>query len=829
MDGGALKKQKFFYCFCFFSTKILNYNKNNNKTMGKNAKVQNKKAVKVAGKHKLYLSDNAIEILEKRYLKKDANGKASEKSEAMFERVAKHIAEADANYGASKDEMKKTEMEFYNTMVDLDFLPNSPTLRGAGRSIHQLSACFVLPIDDTMEGIFGALKNMALVHKGGGGTGFSFGRLRPEGDKVGTTGGVAGGPLSFMQIFNTTAAEVMQGGTRVGANMGILPVHHPDILKFIDAKQDGTSYQNFNLSIAVTDEFMKRLEKNEEYDLINPHHGEKWGKLNAKEVFEKMVHNAWKNGDPGLVFIDKINKDNFTPHLGDIESTNPCGEQPLLPFESCNLGSINLANMIKGNGVDWDHFERIINIAVHFLDNVIDMNKYSVPEIETLSRGNRKIGLGVMGWADMLIRLGIPYNSKEGTDLAEKVMKFLQEKSRKASVEIAKTRGVFPNWEGSTWEKKRIKVRNAAITTIAPTGTLSMIGNCSGGIEPLFAVAYSKKSLFTKEGTAKVEQFFVNPLFEFYAKKEGFWSEELVKKVAKTNSIQDIEEIPAKWRRVFVTSHDIPPEWHLKMQGAFQKYTDNAVSKTINFPNEATIDDVRNAYLLSYKLGCKGITIYRDGSKDMQVFTTEATYKDKKSPEGISLGNDKELQKRSLTPRDRPKVTHGITEKVKTGCGNLYVTINFDDFGPFEIFTAMGKAGGCASSQLEALSRILSFSLRAGLPVEEIIDQMRSIRCPSPIWQDGELILSCSDAISKVLEHHFQADQPKLFGNGHDKKVEEGKKEEKQEFLHDLATKQPGASRVNTKTMATCPDCGASLEHKEGCLLCNVCGFSKCG
>jgi len=775
-------------------------------------------------KHKLYLSDNAVEILEKRYLKKDFENKPIEKPETMFERVADYIAQGDKQQGKNDADIKKTAVEFYNLMVDLDFLPNSPTLRGAGRSIHQLSGCFVLPVEDSIEGIFGALKNMALVHKGGGGTGFSFGRLRPSGSHVGTTKGVAGGPLSFMQIFNTTGGEMMQGGTRVGANMGILPIYHPDILEFIDAKQDNKSFQNFNLSVAVTDDFMKKMEKGENYDLINPKTKEKTGSLNAREVFEKMVHNAWNNGDPGMVFIDKINKDNFTPKLGEIESTNPCGEQPLLPYESCNLGSINLANMVKGKDVNWEHLKETIKKAVHFLNNVIDVNKYVIPEIEKMTKGNRKIGLGVMGWADMLIRLGIPYSSEEAIKLAEKVMNFVQEESRKASVESAKAQGIFPNWKGSTWEKKKIKVRNAAITTIAPTGTLSLIGNCSGGIEPLFAVAYKKKSIWQKDGTAKVEQFFVNPLFEYYAKKEGFWSENLIKKVAKKNSIQDIPEIPAKWKKVFVTSHDISPEWHLKMQAAFQKYTDNAVSKTINFPKEATVDDVRGAYLLAYKLGCKGITIYRDGSKETQVFTTEATYKNKEK----SAQGGPEEQKRELLPRKRPKVTRGITEKVKTGCGSLYITVNFDEFGPFEVFTAMGKAGGCASSQLEALGRIASYSLRAGLPVTEIIDQLRGIRCPSPIWQEGELILSCSDAIAKVLEAHAGNVQPKLFENGHTKSTAE-KEEDKKDFLRDLAVKQPGEISSETKTMATCPDCGSSLEHKEGCLLCNVCGFSKCG
>jgi len=773
--------------------------------MPKRKRSQTKKA-------KLYLSENAKEILAKRYLRKDEKGKAIENPEDMFERVAEFIAAADMKYGATDKEVETTELEFYNMMVKLDFLPNSPTLRGAGRSIHQLSACFVLPIEDSMEGIFKALTDMALVHKGGGGTGFSFGRLRPEGDIVGATGGVAGGPLSFMNIFNVTASEVMQGGTRVGANMGILPINHPDILKFIDAKLDGKSLQNFNLSVSVTDDFMKKVEKGKDYDLINPRNNKKVGKLSAREVFDKIVSNAWKTGDPGIIFIDRINKDNTTPKLGKIESTNPCGEQPLLPYESCNLGSINMANMIKGKGVNWEYLKDTIHKAVHFLDNVIDVNKYVIPEIKEMTKGNRKIGLGIMGWADMLIRVGIPYNSKEALSLAEKVMKFIRDEAREASRKLAEQRGGFPNWKDSIYPEMKLKLRNATLTTIAPTGTLSLIGNCSGGIEPLFAVAYKKKSIWNKEGKAEVEQFFVNPLFEYYAKKEGFWSKELVRKIGKKNSIQDIEEIPKKWKKLFITAHDIGPEWHIKMQAAFQKYTDNAVSKTINFPREAEVSDVRKAYLLAFKLGCKGITVYREGSKEVQVYSTEETYKRKE-----------ELSKRKLVPRKRPRVVRGITEKVKTGCGNLYITINFDEQGPFEVFTAMGKAGGCASSQLEALSRLISYSLRAGLSVKDIIDQLRGIRCPSPIWQEGELILSCSDAIAKVLEKHcVKRDQLKLFENG---KIAEEQKEALEEAIAKI---QPGEV-AEIRTMATCPDCGGVLEHKEGCLLCSVCGFSKCG
>jgi ribonucleoside-diphosphate reductase alpha chain len=561
----------------------------------------------------LKMGVNAIQVLKKRYLMKDEEGKVIETPRQMFRRVAKAVAKADLIYDKKAD-VEQTEETFYQVMADRMFLPNSPTLMNAGTRLGQLSACFVLPVEDSIEGIFTTLKYMAIIHQSGGGTGFSFSKLRPAGDIVGSTKGVASGPVSFMTIYDAATNVIKQGGRRRGANMGILDVTHPDILRFIEAKSREGILTNFNVSVAVTDEFMDAVEKDAEYNLVNPRNGKIETRLRARHVFDLIVSNAWRTGDPGLIFIDEINRHNPTPQVGEIRSTNPCGEQPLLPFESCNLGSINLAKMVKDKEIDWEKLKRIIRLAVHFLDNVIDANKYPVPEIGELTRANRKIGLGVMGLADMLIMLGIPYDSKEALALAEKVMKFISDEATKRSVEIGKQRGAFPNFKGSLWEKKGYKtIRNSTITTVAPTGTISIIGGCSGGIEPIFAVAFVRNVM---EGTRLLE---TQPTFEQTAKERGFYSEELMMEVAKTGSIQDMKEIPEDVRRTFVTSLDIDPEWHVRMQAAFQKYVDNAVSKTVNLPPDATVEDVRRVYLLAYKLKCKGITVYRYGSKTEQV------------------------------------------------------------------------------------------------------------------------------------------------------------------------------------------------------------------
>ncbi|PIY60681.1 ribonucleoside-diphosphate reductase, adenosylcobalamin-dependent [Candidatus Woesearchaeota archaeon CG_4_10_14_0_8_um_filter_47_5] len=587
-------------------------------------KERDAKAALMGGAYeKTALSMNALTVLEKRYLKKDKDSNVIETPGQMFHRVAENIAQADSFYGTSPAKSART---FFDMMDALEFLPNSPTLMNAGTDLQQLSACFVLPVGDSMEEIFNAVKYAALIHKTGGGTGFSFSRLRPKDDTVRSTTGVSSGPVTFMKVFNTATDVVKQGGRRRGANMGILRIDHPDIMDFIFAKSSGKQFQNFNISVAVTDAFMEALTNNGDYELINPRTGLPAGKLNARHVFESIISNAWARGDPGLVFIDRINQLHPARHLGEIEATNPCGEQPLLPYESCNLGSINLAKMlvdnnIEENKIDWEKFKKTIHNAVHFLDNVIDMNKYPLPEIDRATKRTRKIGLGIMGFADVLYMLGIPYNSEKGLAFAEEIMAFLQQEALNASQKLAEKRGVFPAWKGSAWYQKGIKVRNTTMLTMAPTGTISMIADTSSGLEPNFALCYIKNVM---DGT---ELFYVNRYFEKVAQEQGFFSENLMRTIAKRGSIQDIETIPDQIKKIFVVAQDITPEWHVRMQGAFQKYVDSSVSKTINFPKSATLAEVERAYLLAYELGCKGITVYRDGSLENQVLNIEKVNK----------------------------------------------------------------------------------------------------------------------------------------------------------------------------------------------------------
>jgi len=560
----------------------------------------------------LKLPVNAIRILEKRYLLKDESGNIIETPKKMFQRVAREVANADCLYG-KKFNAEETEREFYGVMSNLEFIPNSPALINAGTRMGQLSACFVLPVEDSMKSIFEAVKDMALIHQSGGGTGFSFSKLRPKGDLVKSTKGIASGPVSFMSVFDMATDIIKQGGRRRGANMGILRVDHPDILEFITAKTKEGAFTNFNLSVAITDKFIRLLEADKEYELINPRTGKPTRKLKARDIFNLIVTTAWKTGDPGLVFIDRINRYNPTSHIGIIESTNPCGEQLLLPYESCVLGSINLSKMVDKKKINWQKLRGVVRTAVHFLDNVIDVNKYPLPQIERMTKGNRKIGLGVMGFAEMLIKLGIPYNSREGIAIAEKVMKFISGEAREKSRKLTQLRGSFPNFKGSIWDKRKIRVRNASSTTIAPTGTISTIAGCSSGIEPLFAISYVRRIL---EGTQFLE---TNSLFEEIAMEKGFYDKKLMMEIAKKGSIQHMKKIPQSVRKIFVTAFDISPEWHVRMQAAFQKYTDNAVSKTVNLPYEATVEEVGKVYKLAYKLGCKGVTVYRYGSKAQQV------------------------------------------------------------------------------------------------------------------------------------------------------------------------------------------------------------------
>jgi ribonucleoside-diphosphate reductase alpha chain len=763
---------------------------------------------------KTELTSNALKVLEKRYLAKDENGRLIETPEGMFKRVAHNIAQAELKYN-HKANVKKVEDEFYEMMSKLEFLPNSPTLMNAGRELQQLSACFVLPVDDSLESIFEAVKQTALIHKSGGGTGFSFSRLRPKNDLVKSTMGVSSGPVSFMKVFNSATEAIKQGGTRRGANMGILRVDHPDIVDFITIKSDEKELTNFNISVAATDKFMEAVEKDEEYELVNPRNRKPVKKLRARTVFDLIVQMAWRSGEPGLIFLDRMNQANPTPAIGEIESTNPCGEQPLLPYESCNLGSINLSGIVSldsgrdRTAIDFEKLGKIVKIAVRFLDDVIDMNKYPVKRIEEMTLANRKVGLGVMGFADLLVKLGIPYHSDEAVEAAEKIMKFIHDRAVEASEGLARERGVFPNFEKSIYYPNGPKLRNATLTTVAPTGTISIIASCSSGIEPLFALAYVRHVL------DKAELADVNPLFEQAARKQGFYSENLMKTVAEEGSIQPVPEIPDHIKRVFVTAHDIEPEWHVKIQAAFQKFTHNAVSKTINFKSTASVEDVRKAFLLAYKLGCKGITIYRDKSREEQVLTVgvrkETKTEEKKEKEEVEKRKEGEVEetREKIVPRTRPQVTKGRTYKMMTGCGNLYVTINEDEKGLCEVFTHIGKTGGCAAAQSEAVSRMISLALRSGVDVDSVIKQLGGIRCASPrITPDGT-VLSCPDAIGKAIAKHIGKEPPNNTGT--------------------LNVTEPFAKVGGVKGYAgVCPDCGEVLEYIEGCVLCRSCGYSKC-
>ncbi len=728
------------------------------------------------------LSPNALQVLESRYLRRSEEGVPMETPGAMLRRVAGAVAEAETSWGGDPGEWTRI---FHRMMLRLEFLPNSPTLINAGGEMGQLSACFVLPVEDSMDSIFTAVKNTALIHKSGGGTGFSFSRVRPAQDVVRSTMGVSSGPVSFMTVFDRATDTVRQGGVRRGANMAVLRVDHPDILSFINAKRDMAVLNNFNLSVAVTDRFLSALEKGDDYPLVNPRTGEASGSLSSREVFDAMVDSAWASGEPGIIFIDRVNRANPTPLLGDIEATNPCGEQPLLPYESCNLGSVNLSRMGgRGNGgLDWNLLERTVRHGVRFLDDVIQINRYPLPEIEAMSLGNRKVGLGVMGFAELLFSLGIPYDSREALELGERIMSFIADKAAAESIELARSRGPFPNFKGSTYDAGGLpRMRNATVTTIAPTGSISIIAGCSSGIEPVFALAFTRRHLLA-QGTELREAV---PAFVRAARDRGILTPELLDTLAERGSLRDIPGVPEDMKRVFVTSHDISPEWHVKMQAAFQKFTDNAVSKTVNLPAGASREEVEEVFLLARKLGCKGVTVYRDGSRDRQV---------------LNLGRTCSAPAPVGGPRNRPEFVSGVTRRMKTGCGDLFVTINQDDHGPVEVFGRLGKAGGCAASQGEALCRTISLALRNNVPPEEIVRELKGISCNRPGWQAGERINSCADAIARTLESSVSP---------------ENRPEEPEESFRS----QAGA----------CPYCGAGLKYESGCVSCSQdCGYTECG
>jgi len=820
------------------------------------------------------LTENARIVLGRRYLKKNAAGEPIEEPEVMFWRVARTIADVDGDYGASDSAVDEVARQFYDLMINGKFEPNSPTLMNAGRPLGQLSACFVLPVDDALSngrsGIYDTLTAMALVHQSGGGTGFSFSRLRPEGEMVRSTMGVASGPVSFMKLYDASTDVVKQGGTRRGANMGILRVDHPDIRTFITCKNDTSQITNFNISVAITDAFMEAVASDEPYDLASPQTGEVVGQENARQIFDMIIQGAWLTGEPGTFFIDRANADNPVPKLGSYEATNPCGEQPLLPYDVCNLGSINLAKFVRADAgpdegpeegpdasIDWDALGHVVHLATHFLDNVIDASVYPLEDIHDLAQNIRRIGLGVMGWADMLVRLGISYDSDEGVALGRRVMEFVNEESRTESEALAESRGVFPAWEESIWgpderaatggRGERIrpmrKLRNCNLTTVAPTGTISIFAGCSGGIEPLFAVAFMRN----QAGAMMPD---VNPDFVRIAQQGGWYSDALMERIAEEGHIH-FDEVPEDVQRTFRTAHDIPPEWHVRMQAAFQEHTDSTISKTTNFPHEATKEDVREIYELAFSLGCKGVTVYRDGSREGQVLSTGATTRGVVTAEVSAEVSDLEqrladvreeahnlrlevegltveLAERDLTAgaarhkRQRPAVLRGYTMKMMSPLGDLYVTIN-EDIGdrPFEVFCTLGKAGGAANADAEAIGRLMSLALRSGISITQVKDQLRGISCDRAVGLGPNKVLSAPDAIGQAIERYLE-EKEGVQGNL---------------LLTVEATR--GSTRVQVVSsssggeafdLGTCPDCGTGhMAFEEGCKKCHVCGYSECG
>jgi len=817
-----------------------------------------------ASEARLGLNANALTVLERRYLVKDDQGRPVERPRDLFWRVARTIAAPDRTYGASDRAVESLAETFFELMATRVWMPNSPTLMNAGRPLGQLSACFVLPVEDALSngrsGIYDTLRAMALVHQSGGGTGFSFSRLRPKNDVVRSTMGVASGPVSFMKLYDASTDVVKQGGTRRGANMGILRVDHPDIMDFIHCKDDLTQVTNFNISVAVTDAFMVALEAGKPYDLIHPRTGKVVGQLDARDVFKQIVHGAWKTGEPGVFFIDRANHYNPVPHLGSYEATNPCGEQPLLPYDVCNLGSINVGLFVKNGEVDWDGLRTAVHLTTHFLDNVIDANKYPLAEIDDLAKRIRRIGLGIMGWADLLARLGIPYNSDEGVALGRKMMEFIDEESKVASEKLAEQRGTFAEWERSIWgpdatcarnaRGERIrpmrKLRNCNLTTVAPTGTISIIAGCSSGIEPLFAVAFMRNQ-------AGVLMPDVNEDFVAIARREGWYSEELMQQIAEAGHIH-FDAVPAKWQRVFVTAHDVTPEWHIQMQAAFQDFTDSAISKTCNFANDATEQYVEQIYRYAYQLGCKGVTVYRDGARENQVLSTGSTAR-KVTENAAGAGKDaltealsriaeletelhltkerlhdveaENLQRRAK--RSRPDLLKGSTRRIESPLGTMYVTITEDDKGqPFEVFMSLGKAGGALMADVEAIGRLISLALRSGVPLPEIYRQLRGISSDRAVGLGPNKVMSVPDAIGIAIEKWMQEKQGV-----------------QQDLLDSSRAPAPAPTEVvrgpagdaalraargpDQDFIGACPDCGSQLAFIEGCAKCHVCGFSECG
>ena len=794
----------------------------------------------------LQLSDNARIVLERRYLAKDSSGAPVETPEELFRRVAHNIAQGEllhnpenVDNAALQIRAREWEERFLTLMERLDFLPNSPTLMNAGRELQQLSACFVLPVPDSIQGIFEAIRETAIIHQSGGGTGFSFSRLRPRGDRVRSTMGVASGPVSFLKVFDAATEAIKQGGTRRGANMGILAVDHPDIEEFIALKSDMRTLTNFNISVAVTEAFMQAVERDEEYDLVNPKDGTITGRKRARHIFDMLVSNAWRNGDPGVVFIDRINRDNPTPQLGRIESVNPCGEQPLLPYESCNLGSLNLARFVLRDGerlrLDWERLAQVIPQCVRFLDDVIDMNRYPIPQIDEATKATRKIGLGVMGWHDTLMQLRIAYDSDEALALGEEVMSFLQAKSNDASLQLARERGVFGAWKGLTYEPDA-PYRNATRTTVAPTGTISIIADASSGIEPAFALAFKRQHYLDPDDPAKLTTLReANRYFVEAAREGGFYSEELMEHVAaggtlaewNDRQLDNAQRVPEWALSVFTTAHEISPEWHVRMQAAFQRHTDNAVSKTINFPYTATQADVASAFWLAYREGCKGITIYREGSRDFSVLSHITA--NVKGPEQETQPALAEIEGR-LASLDRPKPfrehlpdeRRSITHKFQVADQEGYITVGlYDDGRPGEIFVKINKEGSTVSGLMDTVALLTSVTLQYGVPIEELSRKLKNTRFePYGRTNNPQIPFATSlvDYIFRWLELKFAPHAARADASYHVPPDSYGQS---------ISSVQTDAR--SELTGLACPDCGAALMYQEGCLACLQCGYNRCG
>lgn len=772
----------------------------------------------------LHFSANALKVLEKRYLLRNENGEIVETPKQMFQRVAKAIAEVEYQYGADKNKVLEYERKFYEIMANFYFLPAGRTLANAGTSTRVVANCIVLHFEDSMESIFQTLKEATLLQQAGSGLGFPWHLLRPAGFPTKRSRGQSSGPVSFLWAFDRTFGVIKQQG-RHGANMAVMRVDHPDILEFIDCKKEEGQLVNFNISVALTDEFMKAVKNNSPEPWLCEWQGKKMKPrlikrnnrgaflsaeevtLTARELLERIVEAAWRNGEPGVLFPDTANRTNPLPKLGKLEATNPCGEQWLMSGDVCNLGSINLSRFVKNGQIDKVKLEEVVRLATRMLDNVVDLMDFPVEKINQISKSNRRIGLGIMGFADMLFQLRIPYNSEEGRRTASEVMGFINKIAHDESEKLAQEKGVFPNWDKSIWAEQGRLQRNAACTTVAPTGSISMLVDCSSGVEPFFALAYKKENIMGGESLN-----YVNPYLEEALKERGLYTEELIDDIIKTGTLIHRSDLPEDLRKVFVGAMDISARDHVLMQAEFQKHVDNSISKTINFPNSATKEDIRQAYLLAWESGCKGCTVYRDGSRQEQVLTLNREEKRKA---------EKTYSFHILEPRPRPEVLKGTTYKIKTAYGNLYITINEDDYGPFEVFSQIGKAGGFFAANLESICRLISLALRSGVHVESIIRQLKGIRDPQPIWYKGEMILSLPDAIGQILEKHMKQKQGKLNL--------EWKEKESLSQPPRIVLDNSSGDIVDLGTAPACPECGGVLQFQDGCMKCPTCGFSRCG